>query len=238
MKQQEILKKLQGGLIVSCQALEDEPLHSSWIMSKMALAAKEGGACGIRANSAQDILAIKKEVSLPVIGIHKVTYPDSDVYITPTIKEVEELVAVGAEIIAIDATCRPRPGGQTLETFFKEVRRRYPDQLFMADTSCFSEGAAAQALGFDIVGTTLAHYTAYTKDRPLPDYELLARYTRELSVPVIAEGGIWETSQLREILQYPVLAVVIGTAITRPRDITRRFVKVFEEGRKQRRKTG
>ena len=128
MTNQEILAKLKGGLIVSCQALASEPLHSSYIMSRMAFAAKEGGACGIRSNSPEDIIEIRKTVDLPVIGLHKVDYDDSDIYITPTMKEIDALVATGVEIIALDATNRIRPGGLTLTEFFTEVRAKYPDE--------------------------------------------------------------------------------------------------------------
>lgn len=137
MTNKEILEQIKGGLIVSCQALETEPLYDSYIMSKMAWAAYLGGAVGIRANTVVDIKAIKERVNLPVIGIIKQEYDDSDVYITPTMKEVDALVEIGCEIIAVDATKRLRPGGVSLETFFTEVRNKYPDQLFMADTSCF-----------------------------------------------------------------------------------------------------
>src|SRR5690554_2000789 len=119
-----ILNKLKGGLIVSCQALEDEPLHSSYIMSRMAVAAMMGGASGIRSNSVEDIIEIKKAVDLPIIGIIKKEYPDSNVYITPTIKEIDALILSGCEIIALDATKRLRPGGISLDVFFKEIRKK------------------------------------------------------------------------------------------------------------------
>ena len=129
------MEKFKNQLIVSCQALEDEPLHSSYIMSKMALAAYQGGAKGIRANSVEDIQAIRHEVSLPIIGIIKKDYDDSDIYITPTIQEVDDLVKAGADIIALDATNRLRPYHITLETFFKQIKEKYPQQKWMADCS-------------------------------------------------------------------------------------------------------
>ena len=190
MKKEDLLKKLKGGLIVSCQALSDEPLCSSFIMSKMALAAGEGGAVGIRANTPQDIREIKKTVDLPLIALYKVAYDDSDVYITPTMKEVDALADVSPEIIALDATDRIRPHGFTLEIFFSEVKRKYPKILFMADCSCFEDAVHAQNLGFDIVGTTMCGYTTATKNVQIPDYDLIHRMTTELSIPVIAEGGI------------------------------------------------
>lgn len=231
MENREILSKIRGGLIVSCQALENEPLHSPFIMSRMAYAAQQGGAVAIRANSPEDIRAIRETVALPVIGLHKVTYPDSPVYITPTMKEVEGLVQAGADVIALDATARPRPRGVSLASFFGEIRRRYPDRLFMADTSCFEEGVAAQKLGFDLVGTTLAGYTDYTRGRTLPDLELMRRYAAALAVPVIAEGGIWTPEQLTAALEIGVWAAVVGTAITRPQLITRRFVQALARTR-------
>lgn len=130
---------IKGKLIVSCQALPHEPLHSSFIMGRMAVAAKEGGACGIRANTKEDIAEIQSQVDLPIIGIVKRDYEDSKVYITPTMKEIEELMEVQPEIIALDATDALRPGRKTLQEFFTEVRERYPDQLFMADCSTVEE---------------------------------------------------------------------------------------------------
>ncbi len=229
MEKNEILQRIKSRLIVSCQALSDEPLHSSFIMKRMAVAAQEGGAGGIRANSPQDIEEIKKEVALPIIGLYKVVYGDSDVYITPTMREVDELVRVGADIIAMDATKRPRPNGKTLEEFFEEVKRKYPNQLFMADTSCYEEGVKAKELGFDIIGTTMSGYTEYTKDVKLPNYDLMKRYVENLNTPIIAEGGIWTPEQLKAAMDIGVWAAVVGTAITRPREITRYFLSGLAE---------
>ncbi len=226
---EEILKKIKGGLIVSCQALSTEPLCDPYIMTKMAYAAKLGGAVGIRANTIIDIAAIKKTVDLPIIGIIKSVYDDSDVYITPTMKEVDELVNAGCEIIATDATKRIRPNGETLEDFFVNVRKKYPNQLFMADTSCFEEGKTAAELGFDLIGTTMAGYTPYTKGRVLPDLELIKKYSSELDKPIIAEGGIWTPDDLKNVYKNGAFSAVCGTAITRPMDITKRFVKALEE---------
>ena len=227
MTNKEILDKIKGGLIVSCQALASEPLYDSYIMSKMALAAKLGGAVGIRANTVVDIKAIKEKVDLPLIGIIKQEYDDIDVYITPTMKEVDALVETGCEIIAIDATNRLRPNGETLEAFFTKVRKKYPNQLFMADTSCFDEGKKAEELGFNLIGTTMAGYTPYTKGTPLPDFNLMQRYVSELHTPVIAEGGIWVPEQLKKAIDIGVHSAVVGTAITRPRDITKHFAEVL-----------
>lgn len=228
MTNEEILNKIKGGLIVSCQALKTEPLYDSYIMSKMAWAAYLGGAVGIRANTVVDIKAIKEKVDLPVIGIIKEEYPDSDVYITPTMKEIDALVEIKCEIIALDATRRVRPNGVELKDFFTEVRAKYPNQLFMADTSCFEEGELAEGLGFDLIGTTMAGYTPYTKGRALPDLELIREYRKRLSTPIIAEGGIWSPDDLINVYKAGAFSAVCGTAITRPMDITKRFVKALE----------
>lgn len=223
-----ILERIQGGLIVSCQALKEEPLHSSYIMSRMAYAAKCGGAVGIRANSVADIIEIKKTVDLPLIGIIKEVYPDSDVYITPTMKEVDALMEVGVDIIAVDCTKRERPFGKTLDELYQEMRTKYPKQLFMADCSTYEEGMHAAELGFDIIGTTMCGYTEYTKGNPIPSYELMRSLVKDCKKPVIAEGGIWSPEQLVEAMNTGVLATVVGTAITRPMDITRRFVNALK----------
>jgi N-acylglucosamine-6-phosphate 2-epimerase len=222
-----ILKQMKGGLIVSCQALKEEPLHSSYIMSRMAFAAKEGGAAGIRANTPEDIREIKKVVDLPVIALYKQDYEDSAIYITPTEREIELLMEVNPEIIAMDATNRLRPNGVNLDDFFTKIRKQYPDQLFMADCATYEEGMHAQEIGFDIVGTTLSGYTEDTKGVSLPNHTLIARLAKDLRVPLIAEGGIWELNDLTEIMKVNVHAVVIGSAITRPREITRRYVNVI-----------
>lgn len=226
-RNQAILQQLRGGLVVSCQALPEEPLHSSYIMSRMAYAAYLGGAVGIRANTVEDIAEIRKTVSLPIIGIIKRVYEDHpELYITPTMKEVDELIACGVEVIAMDATHRPRPGGETIETLFPEVRSEYPDQLFMADCSNVEEGMKAAELGFDLIGTTMASYTPYTRGRALPDVEMIGALARDAGVPVVAEGGIWTPEQLRSVFEAGAHTAVVGSAITRPMLITRRFAAV------------
>ena len=222
------LEQIKGGLVVSCQALKDEPLHSPTIMARMAYAAMLGGAKGIRANSTSDILEIKKVVDLPVIGIIKQEYPESLVYITPTIDEVAKLVDCGCEIIAMDATNRRRPNKETLTSFFKEVRRRYPHQLFMADCATYEEGKQAAGLGFDVIGTTLNGYTADTANDPKPNFQLLSELVRSSGRPVIAEGGFWTPQQLKQAKECGIHAAVVGSAITRPMEITKRFVEAMK----------
>lgn len=225
---ESVLEKIKGGLIVSCQALKEEPLYSSYIMSRMAYAAMLGGASGIRANTVADITEIKKTVNLPIIGIIKEVYGDCDVYITPTMKEIDALVECGVDIVATDATCRERPDGKTLDEFFGEVRKKYPNQMFMADCSSYEEGIHAAKIGFDMIGTTMNGYTEYTKDAELPNIDLMERLSKECGKPVIAEGGIWLPEQLKAALDAGVWAAVIGGAITRPMEITKRFVAAIE----------
>lgn len=227
MDKNELFRKIKGGLIVSCQALQTEPLHSSYIMARMAFAAKEGGAAGIRANTPEDIAEIRKQVDLPIIGLYKAEYPDSEVYITPTMREIDALMEVRPDVIAMDATDRIRPDGMRLESFIERARAEYPDMLFMADCSCYEDALRAQELGFDLAGTTLRGYTPATKGIAIPDYEMLHQMTHQLTIPIIAEGGIWEVDDLKKVFTEPVLAAVIGTAITRPREITRRFVQAI-----------
>ena len=229
MTNQEIKEQIQGKLIVSCQALEHEPLFSSYIMGRMAYAAMLGGASGIRANTVDDIVEIKKTVNLPIIGIIKRIYDDCNVYITPTMKEVDELVACGCEIIALDATKRVRPNGVTLDELFLEVRKKYPQQLFMADCSTIEEGMQAAELNFDFIGTTLSGYTEYTKGTKMPDVVLIKELVEKSGKPVIAEGGIWCPEDLEHVFEAGAFAAVVGTAITRPMDITKRFVQVVEK---------
>lgn len=223
-----VLDKVKGGLIVSCQALEHEPLYSSYIMGRMAYAAKLGGAVGIRANTVEDITEIKKVVDLPIIGIIKQQYGDCNVYITPTIKEVDALVECGVDIIAIDATKRERPDGKTLDEAFKEIREKYPDQLFMADCSTYEEGIHAAKIGFDLIGTTMHGYTDYTQGATLPNFDLIGSLVRDCGKPVIAEGGIWCPEDLKMAINTGALTAVVGTAITRPMDITKRYVEALQ----------
>ncbi|EKY22907.1 N-acetylmannosamine-6-phosphate 2-epimerase [Clostridium celatum] len=206
---------MNKGLIVSCQALENEPLHSSFIMGKMALAAKEGGAVGIRANSVEDITAIKGEVDLPIIGIIKKDYPGLVPYITPTMKEVDELVNAKVDVIALDATIN-----QDVE-FIKAVMEKYPNQKFMADISTVEEGLRAEKLGFDYIGTTLVGYTEQSKG--INNFEVLDELIRQCTKPVIAEGNFDTPEKARKAMENGAYAVVVGGAITRPQLITKKF---------------
>lgn len=223
----KIFNKIKGGLVVSCQGLEDEPMHGSSVMAKFAKAAYMGGAVGIRANTASDIKAIKKAVKLPIIGIIKKEYPDSEVYITPTMKEVDALVKSGANIIAIDATNRIRPNKIDLKHFVQKIRSKYKNIILFGDISNYEEAVTAEKLGFDCVGTTLRSYTSYTKGVKIPDLKFIKKISSSLKIPVIAEGGISSPAQLASCLKAGAFAAVVGGAITRPQNITKSFVKAI-----------
>lgn len=221
------MEELRHKLIVSCQALPDEPLHSDFIMARMAVAAKEGGASGIRANSVVDIAAIQKAVDLPIIGIIKRDYEGVDVYITATMKEVDELMTVRPNIIAIDATTSTRPNGESLKEFFQKVKEKYPDQLWMADCSTIDEMLTADQLGFDFIGTTLVGYTKQSQGDKIEsnDFEIIRKALSKLSHPLIAEGNIDTPDKVHRVLELGAYSVVVGSAITRPQLITKKFVE-------------
>ena len=216
-------KNIQGGLIVSCQALPEEPLHSSFIMGRMALAAKQGGAIGIRAQGVADILEIEKVVDLPIIGIIKRYYNDSEIYITPTKKEIDELLQTHCFMIALDATMRPRPNGEKLQDLVNYIHQN--GRLAMADCSTYEEIMNAQNIGFDFVSTTLCGYTSYSEMIDGPNISLIKKCVQELNVPLIAEGKIHYPHHLKAVLDAGADCAVVGGAITRPQEITARFVK-------------
>ena len=219
------IKGIHQKLVVSCQALPHEPLHSSFIMGRMALAAFQGGACGIRANTKEDIAEIQKNVDLPIIGIVKRDYEDSAVYITPTMKEIEELMEVKPEIIALDATGAVRPGNVTLDDFFKECKKKYPDQLWMADCSTIEEALHADELGFDFIGTTMVGYTPQSQGDKIEanDFEIIRTILSKAKHPVIAEGNINTPEKVKRVIELGCYSVVVGSIITRPQLITKAF---------------
>ena len=224
------VENLKGKLIVSCQALPHEPLHSSFIMGRMALAAKEGGAAGIRANTKEDIAEIQAQVDLPIIGIVKRDYEDSKVYITPTMKEIEELMEVKPEIIALDATSDLRPGGKTLDGFYREIRAAYPEQLLMADCSTVEEALHADELGFDFIGTTLVGYTEQSRGLKIEadDFAIIRQIVAKARHRVIAEGNINTPEKARRVIELGAFSVVVGSIITRPQLITKSFAEALK----------
>lgn len=223
------MANLRRGLIVSCQAVKGEPLYGLGIMRHFARAAVLGGAVGIRTGYVNDINEIRQEVDVPVIGIIKQEYEGSDVYITPTLEEVKALLTTGCEVIALDCTRRQRPK-ESLDELVAYIRKNSPKTEIMADCDCMESADEAARLGFDYIGTTMRGYTAATKGMVIPDYafisELVSKYP---DINIIAEGGIWETGQLEKVWSLGVYAVVIGSAVTRPMDITKRFAKVISQ---------
>lgn len=231
MENKNILDKIKGELIVSCQALPGEPLYieNGTMMPLMARAAKMAGAAGIRTNGVLDVKEIKKEVNLPIIGIIKKQYGDFPQYITVTMKEIDELVEAGADIIALDCTMRDRVDGKTINDFIKEIKEKYENIILMADISTFEEGVNAEKAGVDIVGTTLSGYTPYSEKKEGPDYELVEKLVKTLSIPVIAEGRVHEPKHAKKMLELGAFAVVVGGAITRPLEIATRFVEEIKK---------
>ena len=196
---EEKIASLKGKLIVSCQALPNEPLHSSFIMGRMALAAQQGGASGIRANTKEDIAEIQQNVDLPIIGIVK--------------------------SIAMDATISTRPGGKTLDDFFHEAKAKYPHQLFMADCSTVAEAVHADELGFDFIGTTMVGYTEQSKNDKInaDDFAILREIISKVKHKVIAEGNIDTPEKLKRVIELGAYCAVVGSIITRPQLITKKF---------------
>jgi N-acylglucosamine-6-phosphate 2-epimerase len=220
----DLLRQLQGGLIVSCQALDDEPLHGSNHMAAMAVAAAQGGAAGIRANSPEDIRSIRNAVTLPIIGIFKIDIPGYVVRITPSIESAIQVAQAGADIIAIDATSRPNPDGLKLEERIRLIHTQANCPV-LADISSFEEGLAAQEAGADLVSTTLSGYTEDSPTQEAPDFELLHNLVTKMDAPVVAEGRIATPEQAAQAITLGAFAVVVGSAITRPQWITAQFVQ-------------
>ncbi|QTJ33616.1 N-acetylmannosamine-6-phosphate 2-epimerase [Dolosigranulum pigrum] len=219
------MERVKNQLIVSCQALEEEPLHSSFIMGRMAVAAEEGGAKGIRSNSVADVKEIKSQVDLPVIAIIKREYDDAEAFITPTIKEVDELMEAKPDVIAVDATSSTRPNGETLDEFFAQIKAKYPEQPLMADCSTLEEMLYADRLGFDYIGTTLVGYTSQSKGTKIEtnDFEIIRQLLAEAENKVIAEGNINSPEKARRVLDLGCYSVVVGSSITRPQLITKTY---------------
>jgi len=217
------LLKLYKGLIVSCQALEAEPLFGADHMAVMAMAARMGGAVGIRANTPVDIAAIRKTVDLPIIGLYKQVIPPFEVYITPTIESAMAVNQAGADIIALDATLRAHPAEKSAADLIKEIKS-ITHKPVLADIDNVCAGQAAEQAGADAVSTTLSGYTADSLRSESPDFDLIKNLCDCLRIPVIAEGRFWTVEQMVHAFELGAFAVVIGAAITRPQLITQRFV--------------
>lgn len=224
----EVLAKLEKGLIVSCQAKPGDPLDDPQMLAAMAQSAQQGGAAGIRAQGRENIRAIRERVSIPIIAITKVEHPGYDVYITPTFEDAAQVTQAGGDVIAIDATTRPRPDGSTVPQLIRRIHEEL-DRPVMADISTLEEARLAEEAGADLVATTLAGYTPYSSQTAGPDFTLLADIIRECRVPVILEGRVWTPDEARRALEMGAFAVVVGTAITAPGAITHRFVTGMQD---------
>lgn len=222
-----IVRRLRGGLIVSCQADPGDPLYGPIHMVAMARAALQGGAVAIRANGPADIAAIRQAVPLPVIGLLKRRYPGSPVYITPTMDEVRAVAAAGADILAVELTDQPRPDQRSNAEFIGQIRAESPGLPIMADIATEAEGLAAAALGVDLVSTTLSGYTPYSPQIAGPDLALVERLAGLVSLPVVAEGRITTPEECRRAIARGAFAVVVGTAITRPQAVTAWFTQAL-----------
>ena len=223
-----IIDKIKGTVIVSVQAMPSEPLYAEGAMLAMMKSVVNGGAGALRVAGIRDVVNAKKNFNLPVIGITKPNVIPKNykeiVYITPTVKDVLDLVKAGADIIAFDGTQRKRPNNEKIEDLIKFIHIN--KRVAMADISTLEEGIKAKDAGADILSTTLAGYTLESIDSPSsdPDFQLLEDLVNETDIPVILEGRIWEPEQVNKAFKIGAHAVVIGSAITRPQLITKRFV--------------
>ena len=224
-----IIETIRHTIIVSCQALPGEPLYCEEmsLMPFMAEAAKRAGCRCIRTNSVRDVTGIREATGLPVIGIIKRQYEGYDGYITPTMKEIDELAEAGADIVALDCTMRKRGDGSTVGEFLKEIRGKYPDMLLMADISNLEEGIHAWKCGVNLVSTTMSGYTGEPVSGDGPDLELVRALSEAVDIPVIAEGRIHFPEQARAAFEAGAYAVVVGGAITRPLEIAQRFFRAI-----------
>jgi N-acylglucosamine-6-phosphate 2-epimerase len=229
LRKSTTLSRLKNGLIVSCQPRPGSGLDRSQFVAAMAAVAEEQGAVAVRIRGVCDIRAVRRTVHIPVLGIEKINDPDSEVYITPTLESVRRVHRAGAQIIAMDATERPRPSGQPLAEIVAAAKANF-DGLLMADVATLRQGVMAARLGFDMVGTTLCGYTADTKHCKGPAFDLARRLVQEVDIPVILEGRVHEPDHVRRAFDLGVHAVVVGTAITDFEWLSRRFIQACPNG--------
>ena len=228
-KKKEILDSMKGGLVVSCQVQHDDPVYSMDFVVKMAKAAEWGGAVGIRANSPDQIAEIRKNVKLPIIGLYKIWHDDTDVFITPTLEAAKQVWEAGADIIALDCTSQITHEGKPAYELLPIVKKAIPEAIIFADVSNYEEAKRAVELGADIVGPTLYGYTEETKDIEQPDLREFARMCRDFGdeVCMMMEGHVYTPEDAMKCLYLGAHSVVVGSAITRPHLITKRFVDLI-----------
>ncbi|MBE9126917.1 MULTISPECIES: N-acetylmannosamine-6-phosphate 2-epimerase [unclassified Coleofasciculus] len=208
------IASLQSGLIVSCQAPADSPLHDPIVIAAMAQASVNQGAVGVRIDTPAHVKAVRSQCpTTPIIGLWKQQLPGSEVYITPQFHHAEAIASAGADIIAIDATLRERPGGETVATLITRIHEELGKRV-MADVDTIESAIAAVKAGADMVGTTLYGYTAQTQHLKPPGFDLLSQMVEQLDIPVICEGGIASPQMAQQALELGAYAVVVGTAIT------------------------
>jgi N-acylglucosamine-6-phosphate 2-epimerase len=221
----ELLSPLKNGLIVSCQTDTDAPFNTSAVVAAFAHAAAEGGASAIRTEGAANIAAVREATALPLIGFIDGQFQNGWICITPDFSDIESVIGAGADMVALDVTPRKRMNGMDGIEFFEEVRNRF-DVPLIADIATFEEGIRAAEMGADAIATTLSGYTEYTqhRDQDEPDFTLIEELARAVKIPVIAQGRIWTPGHAHEAISRGAYCVVAGSAITRPKMITKRFV--------------
>lgn len=216
------IEQLRGGLIVSCQAPTGSPLNEPHIISAMSLTAEQQGASGVRLNGAANIAASRARLNVPIIGLEKIVTDGYEVYITPTFAVAERIAQSGTDIIALDATRRVRPNGETVEVLIRRIREELKKPV-MADVATFAEGLQAADCGADIVATTLCGYTRESTGVKLPAFDLLEQLATKLRVPVICEGGVSSPEDVKRAFNSGAFAVVVGTAITGITQLIQKF---------------
>jgi len=213
MRWGETLEALRGGLVVSCQAPVESPLHEPTVIAAIALAAQNQGAVGVRIDTPAHVAAVRQRVQVPIIGLWKQPFDGCDVYITPQFQHAAAIAQAGADLIAIDATLRPRPHGETVAGLIQRIHTELGKPV-MADVDTLESAIAAAAAGADLVGTTLYGYTAETRHLKPPGFDLLSQLYKTLSIPALCEGGIASPAMARKALDLGAFSVVVGTAIT------------------------
>lgn len=229
--QSSVLEKLKGGMIVSCQSEGDDPFNANPdYMGLFAKAAEMGGAVGIRTQGIEKLKSIKRATPLPVIGLLKGKFADGTVKITGSYSEVEQLINAKADIVAIDGTFREREG-ITGPEFIKEVKKRF-GCCVLADIATLEEAIACELNGADAISTTLNGYTLDTMSNvETPNLYLLESILKEVNIPVFAEGRYNVPVDAQKAMEMGAYGVISGTALTRPRVITKWFVQAVEKGK-------